>query len=56
MLTNADPKLWFAPSMLINFIFKQVVGKFIDKILKFSENVHEKEWGQRMQQKRDFYD
>ena len=56
MLTNADPKLWFAPSMLINFIFKQVVGKFIDKILKFSENVHEKEWGQRMQQKKDFYD
>lgn len=56
LLTNADPKLWFAPSVLINFIFKQVVGKFIDKILKFSETVHEKEWGKRMEQNKDFYE
>lgn len=55
-LVNADPKIWFAPNMLINYIFKQVIGYFIDKILKFSETVHEKEWGQRMKQKPEFYD
>ncbi len=33
-----------------------MVGKFIDKILKFSETVHEKEWGKRMQEKKEFYD
>lgn len=61
-LVNADPKIWFAPNMLINYIFKQVpcshqvIGYFIDKILKFSETVHEKEWGQRMAQRPEFYD
>jgi hypothetical protein len=24
ILLNADPKVWFAPAMLINYIFKQV--------------------------------
>ncbi len=24
MLTNSDPKIWFAPTVLINFVFKQV--------------------------------
>ena len=30
--------------------------KFLAKILKFSETVHEKEWGKRMVQKKLFYD
>lgn len=55
-LVNADPKIWFAPNMLINYVFKQVIGYFIDKILKFSETVHLKEWGQRMAQRPEFYD
>lgn len=25
ILVNADPKVWFAPAMLINYIFKQVI-------------------------------
>lgn len=61
-LVNANPKIWFAPNMLINYIFKQVdqcyqvIGYFIDKILKFSQTVHEKEWGQRMAQRPEFYE
>ena len=35
---------------------KKVIGYFIDKILKFSETVNEKEWGKRMQEKPEFYD
>lgn len=26
MLMNADPKIWFAPNALINYIFKQVAA------------------------------
>ena len=61
-LINADPKIWFAPNMLINYIFKsvsycyEVIGYFIDKILKFSQTVHEKEWGQRMAERPEFYE
>ena len=38
-----------------NFLLTQAVGYFIDKILKFSQTVHEKEWGQRMTQKPELY-
>ena len=33
-----------------------MVEKFLAKILKFSETVHEKEWGKRVVQKKQFYD
>lgn len=56
ILMHSDPKLWFAPNLLINYIFKKIIGTFLDKILKFSETIHEKEWGKRMQTKKEFYD
>lgn len=56
VLLNVDPKIWFAPDMFINFIFKAVAQKFLTKIYSFSSTVHKKEWGKRMEENPAFYD
>lgn len=38
-LVNTDPKLWFAPSLLINYIFKKV----IDTLILGRNHVHRKD-------------
>lgn len=55
-LTHCDPKLWFAPNLFINYIFKKVIGLFLEKIFKFSQTIEKKAWGPRMVEKKDLYD
>lgn len=55
-IVNLDPKLWFAPNALINYIFKKMIVLLMEEITGFTEHVHERELGQRMKEKKEVYD
>lgn len=55
-IANSDPKLKLMPNWFFNFMAKKMCHKFLDLIQKKAKEVPKSIYGERMRERKDFYD
>lgn len=55
-ISNTDPKLKLMPNWVFNFMAKKMCHKFLELIQKKAKEVPTSIYGERMKERKEFYD